>query len=296
MGGAMAKRILAASHAHAFELHLWARRHSSVTPFTEMGATAHATAHALAQSVDVLLINVTGTADVEGLLLGLSKPNNVHAISHDGIASVLKSGTLVIDFSTIDAQSAKNIAQTLAHHGIEFLDCPVSGGVKAAEAGTLSMMAGGSANAFERAQRILQHLGQTIVHVGPSGAGQVVKAANQMIMCANLVGIAEAMTYAQHYGADLPKMLSVLQGGFAASKVLDWVGPRMAGLDETVLIQSRLHEKDLRMVANACEQAGLHLPVTQTVATHLSDLVEQGKGQLDTSQVLNVVKSTAKGH
>ena len=275
MGGAMATRLLNAG----VELHLWARHPDATKPFAAMGATAHDNPQALAEHVDTLLINVTSTADVLSVI--------------DKTMPGLRAGSLVIDFSTIEAGAAKNIAEQLAQRGIGFLDCPVSGGYKAAQAGTLSMMAGGTTTAFERAYPLLQHLGQTIVHVGPSGSGQVVKAANQMIMCANLVGIAEAFTYAKHFNADLPTMLKVLQGGFAASKVLDWVGPRMSGEDDSVLIQSRLHEKDLRMVANACAENNLNLPVMQQVAAHLSELVRQGKGTEDTSQVLTLVEQLA---
>ncbi len=282
MGGQMAQRLINAG----YPLHLWARRPEQLTPFTTQGATAHATPQSLACGVDILLLNVTQTADVLGLLLGQD--------AQPGLASHLPAGSLVIDFSTIDAATSRDLAAQLHALNIAMLDCPVSGGVTAAQAGTLSMMAGGTTEAFERALPVLEHLGKTIVHVGPSGSGQVVKAANQMVMCATLVGIAEAMTYAKHFGADLPKLVQVLSGGFAGSKVLDWVGPRMAGTEDSVLVQARLHEKDLRMVAQAAQVEGLHLPVIARVAEHLSTLIAEGGGYEDTSQVLRIVERASR--
>lgn len=275
MGGAMARRLLQAGH----RVSGWARRPETTHALQAEGLLLHASRESLYQNVSVLITNVTTTADVEGLLCGDA-----------GAARHLRAGSLVIDFSTIDAGRTREIATELNRHGIRFLDAPVSGGQSRAETGTLSIMVGGHADDVERARPLLQILGSTITHTGDNGSAQVIKAANQMVMCATLVGIAEAMAYASRLGADPHTVVKVLGAGLANSEVLKWAGPKMASRDFSRAIAARLHAKDLRMVADTATRDGLDLPLTQIVADRLGELIAGGGGDGDTSAVLEIVE------
>lgn len=276
MGGAMAQRLLAAGYPVA----AWARRPEATVQLQARGLLLHATRERLFRTVSVLLINVTTTTDVEAQLLG-----------PEGAIHTLAAGTLVIDCSTIDASRTRAMAAALATRGIHFLDAPVSGGQSRAESGELSIMVGGDAGDVERARPLLQHLGKTITHTGGHGSAQVVKAANQLIMCSTLVGIAEAMAYAKHFGADPHTVHTVVSAGLGNSEVLKWAGPKMASGDFTRAIAARLHAKDLRMIADTATHEGLHMPMAQLVAKRLDALIEAGGGDGDTSAVLQIVEA-----
>jgi 2-hydroxy-3-oxopropionate reductase len=279
MGGAMAQRLLAAG----YRVSGWARNPNKTHHLQAQGLLLHASQQSLFCNTTVLLTNVTTTADVQGLLLG-----------EQAAERYLAAGSLVIDFSTIDAGITQQIASTLRLHNIGFLDAPVSGGQNRAQTGDLSIMVGGHAADLERARPILQVLGKTITHTGANGSAQVIKAANQMVMCATLVGIAEAAAYARHFGADLHTMVKVLGAGLAGSEVLKWAGPKMADGDFSRTIAARLHEKDLRMVNETLVREGLSMPVAQAVSNRLSQLVAAGLGDGDTSAVLRIVEEHLK--
>jgi len=280
MGGAMAKRLLAAG----FKVRAWARNPHKAEALQANGLELLAQRSDLFKFADILLTNLTTTADVESVLMG-----------PEGAASFLKAGSLVIDFSTIDAAVTQSMATQLKPLGIGFLDAPVSGGQARAEAGTLSMMVGGEASDVARAMPLLCVLGKSITHVGGNGSGQVIKACNQMVMCSTLVGIAEAVTYANHFQADIATVVKVLSAGLAGSEVLNWAGPKMANGDTCATIAARLHEKDLRMVLNTLRTEELHLPLTTLTAERLTQLIEAGGGSKDTSAVLSIVEQHSKG-
>jgi 3-hydroxyisobutyrate dehydrogenase-like beta-hydroxyacid dehydrogenase len=279
MGGAMATRLLAAG----FRVGAWSRNPDKTHHLQAQGLLLHASQQSLFSNCTVLLTNVTTTSDVRGLLLGPCAAERY-----------LAPGSLVIDFSTIDAGVTQEIALALRQHRIAFLDAPVSGGQSRAETGELSIMVGGDATDVERARPVLQVLGKTITHTGGNGSAQVVKAANQMVMCSTLVGIAEAAAYARHFGADLHTMVKVLSAGLAGSEVLKWAGPKMADHDFSRTIAARLHEKDLRMVSETLLREGLSMPVTQAVSKRLTQLIEAGMGDGDTSAVLRIVEEHLK--
>jgi 2-hydroxy-3-oxopropionate reductase len=281
MGSAMAGHLCKAGYT----VLAWARSPATLEGLAHISLQAQASVEALCHGTRRIALNVTSTADVESLLFRA-----------DGIARHARPGTIVVDFSTIDAAAVAEFAPRLKAIGIDYLDCPVSGGAAGARAATLSMMAGGDLAAFRQIEPMLHHLGKTIRHVGASGAGQAIKAANQMVMCIQLAGIAEAMNYALEQGADLAIVLELLQAGLPASRVLDWAGPHMVkGFSDPVSIEAHLHAKDMHMIAEAARKQGLHLPLLFKTAELLDELVANGPASQDTSRVFQIVQKHMRG-
>ncbi|HEX4855915.1 MAG TPA: NAD(P)-dependent oxidoreductase [Limnobacter sp.] len=276
MGSAMAGHLCNAGHP----VLAWARSPHTLDAVASLPVLPQPTIAALCSSVHMLALNVTHTSDVESLLF-----------REDGIAAHAKNDTIVVDFSTIDAAAATEFARRLEARQIRYLDCPVSGGAAGARAATLSIMAGGDLASFRQVEPWLKLLGKTVRHVGPSGAGQAIKAANQMALCIQLAGIAEAMNYALEQGADLAVVLELLQAGLPASRVLDWAGPHMVkGFTDPVSIEAHLHAKDIRMISEAARKQGLHLPLLFKTDELLHELVKTGPASQDTSRVFQVVR------
>lgn len=276
MGSAMASHLCKAGYT----VLAWARNASTFEALSNIPLKPQPSIQAMCAETHLIALNVTNTADVQSLLF-----------REGGIAECAQAGSIVIDFSTIDAAAVANIARELKAKNIDYIDCPVSGGAAGARAASLSMMAGGDLRAFRQVEPMLHHLGKTIRHVGPSGAGQAIKAANQMALCIQLVGIAEAMNYALEQGADLAIVLELLQAGLPASRVLDWAGPHMVkGFTDPVSIEAHLHAKDVRMVADAAKKQGLNLPLLFKTAELLDELVANGPKSQDTSRVFQVVQ------
>ena len=276
MGAAMAGHLCKAGYT----VLAWARNASTFEALADIPLVPQPSIEALCASTRLVALNVTNTADVQSLLF-----------RDGGIAQHAQPGSIIVDFSTIDAAAVADIARQLKSRGVDYIDCPVSGGATGARAATLSMMAGGDLAAFNQIEPMLKHLGKTIRHVGPSGAGQAIKAANQMALCIQLVGIAEAMNYALEQGAELSVVLELLQAGLPASRVLDWAGPHMVkGFTDPVSIEAHLHAKDVRMVADAAKKQGLHLPLLFKTAELLDELVASGPKSQDTSRVFEVVR------
>ena len=201
----------------------------------------------------------------------------------------LNDGTVVIDMSTIDPVATRDVSETLPA-GVHMLDAPVSGGEAAAIEGTLSIMVGGPESTLARAQPVLECMGKTIVHVGPLGSGQVVKAANQLIVAGNIQMVAEALVFLRAQGADLASALSVIAGGLAGSTVLE--RKRAAFLDGafTPGFRLALHAKDLGIVQNTAATSGLALPLTAAVTQLVRALVARGDGHLDHSALLKLME------
>jgi 3-hydroxyisobutyrate dehydrogenase-like beta-hydroxyacid dehydrogenase len=275
MGRPMVRHLLAAGHS----ITCYARRAASAQESLAAGATFAATPALAAKVAEFVLTNVTETKDVEQVLLG-----------DDGVIHSAAPGTICIDHSTISAIETRRIAQSLGAKGIDFLDCPVSGGIKGAEAATLSIMVGGDAAVLERALPLLQVLGKTITHIGPAGAGQVAKACNQLVQVINIQGIAEAMLFCRANNVDPARMLTAISAGFAGSKMLDLMGPKMAGRDFSAGIEARLHAKDFGLIESVAASLHLDLPATQLVASQLHKLLEKGLGSSDTSALLQVLE------
>jgi 3-hydroxyisobutyrate dehydrogenase-like beta-hydroxyacid dehydrogenase len=276
MGRPMVEHLLRAGHA----VRVHARRPQAMAPLVEQGAVATTSAAEAARGAEVVMTNVTAGADVEQVWLG-----------PQGAATTAARGSLALDFSTIDVATTRRLAARLARQDVTLLDCPVSGGVKGAQAATLSIMVGGPAAALERARPLLEVLGRTITHIGDHGAGQVAKACNQIVQVVNIQGIAEAMLFARAQGVDPQVMLTAISAGFAGSKMLDLMGPKMAARDFAAGIEARLHQKDYGLIVAMAREAGLGMPAVALVAQQLDRLVEQGWGQLDTSALMKVLEA-----
>lgn len=276
MGGSMCRHLIAAGH----QLRVFARREDAMTPYLELGAVATNSPAEAAQGADFVFTNVTATADVESVLLGAG-----------GVIETAAPDTLVCDFSTIDAMATRAIAAQLAEREIGFMDCPVSGGTKAAEAGTLTIMVGGAEEHVVRARPLLEKLGTNIFHMGNVGDGQVTKACNQIVQVVAIQGIAEAMLYAEVNDVDLDKVVEALMSGFAGSKMLGLMGPKMASRDFAAGIEARLHHKDFGLVVEAAAKQHLPMPATAIVHQQLSKLMEAGWGKMDTCNLLRVLEA-----
>ncbi len=279
MGLPMARHL---QHA-GYRLHLWARRPQSVAPFAGSDAVVHDSPAALAAATDVAFSVVTGSADVEQLALGA-----------DGLIHGARPGWVHVDMSTIAPASARRIATALEVRGAAMLDAPVSGGAQGAQDATLAIMVGGSADVLERLRPLLLCLGRTIVHVGGSGAGQVAKACNQMIMVAAIEACAEAMHLANAHGVDLAAVRSALLGGSAASRVLEVMGERMVWRDFAAGIESRLHHKDFGILMDEAARLGAPLPIAAQVWQQLNALMAGGGGRDDTSALLRVLEAASR--
>ena len=276
MGTPMALNLL----NRGYPLTVWARRREAMAPLMTAGAAAGESAAHVAAASDIIVTMVTDTQAVEEVVLG-----------DGGIARGARPGSLVIDHSTIAPEGARRIAGALQPVGVEMLDAPVSGGSAAAEAGTLAIMAGGSTAAFERARPVLSCYGKNIVHIGPSGAGQVAKACNQICTIVNQLGAAEAMLLAERAGVDPRAVKDALMGGFGASRMLDLQAPKMIARDFTGRVESRLHYKDIRIVLDLARSFGIELPASAAAADVLERLQQRDGARQDSAAIFSVLDS-----
>jgi 2-hydroxy-3-oxopropionate reductase len=238
------------------------------------GRAATGTADAVREA-DVVITMVPDSPEVEGLVFG-----------EDGILANAKPGTLHIDCSTIRPDVTRRIAEAEVERGIRPVDAPVSGGEAGAVEAVLSIMVGGDTADVEAARPILDVVGKTVVHVGPAGAGQTVKAANQLIVAGNIQLVAEALVFLEAHGVDTESALAVLGGGLAGSTVLDRKGATMRARTFAPGFRIDLHHKDLGIVTAAAREAGVAIPLGAHVAQLVASLRAQGHGGLDHSALL----------
>ena len=285
MGAPMAEHLLRAGH----QLFVWSRRPASADFLLAQGATWCDSPAAVASASEIVCTNVTGSADVEALA--------------GGLAQGFSAGGIHVDFSTIAPSAARRIAAMYAPHGVEFVDAPVSGGSGGARAATLAIMWGGKSCAAAspggtalatRLRSIFEVLGKTIVHVGDTGAGQVAKACNQMIMVAAIEATAEAARLAIAAGIDFAKVRGAMLGGSAGSRVLEVFGDRMATREFAAGVEARLHHKDYALLLDEATRIGAPLPVSAAVAQQLNALMALGWGKDDTSSLLRVLETGGK--
>ena len=235
----------------------------------ELGAKAPATLAELAAAVDAVVICVSADEDVLQVV--------------GALAPALTAGCLVIDCSTVAADTARKAGELLGKQGVDFLDCPVSGGVEGAREATLAVMAGGSAQAFERALPVLQAMGRTITHFGPVGSGQAAKATNQ-IMCAGIIeAVSEAMAFARAQGLPLEKLIETLGKGAGSSWYFVHRAPNMARGSYPAGFRVRLHAKDLTICRDMAARFGVTLPVVERMLEEYAELVSRGYGDEDIS-------------
>jgi len=239
-------------------------------------------AESVAEAVDgaeVVCVMVPDSPDVRDVLAG-----------EGGVFESAAAGTLVVDFSSIRPDVTVELAEQATERGLRLLDAPVSGGEAGAKNAALSIMVGGSPEDFEAAKPLFDVVGKTVVHVGPSGSGQTVKAANQLIVAANIEALAEAVVFLEAYGVDTEAALDVLGGGLAGSKVLDQKRANMLGRSFEPGFRIELHHKDLGIVTAAAREAGVVVPLGSLVAQLMASAKAVGDGGLDHSALLRGVE------
>jgi len=275
MGAPMAGHLLDAG----YQVIGYNRSRPAVDRLVAKGAKAAATAAEAARGADVVITMVPDSPDVEEITVG-----------EDGFYAVAKPGLLHIDCSTIRPDVARKIAEAGAQQGIRVVDAPVSGGEAGAVEGILSIMVGGAPDDVEAAMPYLNVVGKTIVHVGPAGSGQTVKAANQLIVAGNIQLVAEALVFLEAHGVDTEAATEVLAGGLAGSTVLNRKAANMRAREFTPGFRIDLHHKDLGIVTAAAREAGVAIPLGAAVAQLVGALRAQGHGGLDHSALLLLVE------
>jgi 3-hydroxyisobutyrate dehydrogenase len=229
---------------------------------------------ALAADCDLIVLCVSADADVLELV--------------GRMAGKLRPGSIVVDCSTVSAETARSAAETLAAVGASFLDCPVSGGVEGARNATLAIMCGGEEAAFEKARPVLEAMGKTVVRIGPAGFGQATKATNQ-IMCAGIIqAVGEAMAFARAEGLPLDKVIETLGQGAGSSWYFVHRAPYMARGEFPAGFRVRLHKKDLKICQRMAQRHGVQLPVVETTLMHYRKLIADGHGDEDISTIFRL--------
>lgn len=255
------------------------RSRSVVDELADTGMLAAGTPAEVAGRTDVIVLMLTDTPAFETVLAG-----------DQGLLQGLRQGTLVVDMGTTAVGATRSAAAQLQKMDCEFVDAPVSGGQIGAIDGTLSIMAGGTPEAVERAQPLFEVLGSTVTHVGGPGAGQVAKAANQVIVGLNIGAVAEALALVEHAGVDPAKVREALMGGFAASRILEVHGQRMIDGSFEPGAKITTQCKDLQQALDLGRQVDLELPATALNLSLYRTLVEQGLGQLDHSALIKALQ------
>ena len=278
MGEAMAANIVRAG----FPLTAWNRTPGRAPELADLGASFAESPAAVAADSDIVVICVSDTPDVEEVLFG-----------PDGVAAGAREGTLVIDCSTIAPSGSWKFAERLDGLGFAMVDAPVSGGSEGAHNATLTIFVGGHERDVERARPVLTAIGRTITHVGPIGAGQAVKAVNQVILAGAYLGVAEGIVLAIKAGLDVSQVIEALGGGAAQSWVLANRSGRMLDNDYPLGFKLSLHRKDLGIALGLADQLGASLPLAAMTAALESGLIAQGHGDEDMSALARTVRRNA---
>ena len=264
MGYPIGRRLCEAG----FEVQVWNRTRSKAERLQPLGATVHDTPASAVSQADVVITLLDHGAVVADALFA------------QGVASTLRPGGLLIDMSSIKPIEARDHAARLSELGVNYLDAPVSGGTVGAEQGTLAIMAGGNAADFGRALTVFQHLGRA-THVGPTGAGQLAKLANQMIVGITIGAVAEALLLCARGGADMAKVKEAITGGFADSRILQVHGQRMVERDFAPRARMAVQLKDLRNALSTAQEIGFDAPITRLFEQLNAEGVAHGLADLD---------------
>jgi len=264
MGTPMAKNLLKAG----YDLKVHDINRKAVDEAVGLGAKGDLSPKEVAASAEAIFLSLPGDSEVEEVILGKG-----------GILEAERPGSVVVDMSTISPLTAKRMAEALQKHGMEMLDAPVSGGQEGAREGSLTIMVGGKSEVFERMHPVLQKLGKNVTHIGGHGAGQVAKAANQIIVGLTIEAVAEALVFASKAGVDPEKVRKALLGGYAQSRVLELHGRRMTDRNFEPGGKVRSHKKDIEIVMSVARELGMCLPGT-ALLSHLWNAVA-GQGGLD---------------
>ncbi|MGE8396705.1 MAG: NAD(P)-dependent oxidoreductase [Comamonas sp.] len=269
MGLPMARRLLAAGH----EVHAWNRTRAKAEPLATEGAYVHDTPRQACVKADTVISMLENGKVVGEVLFGMGQDGAIHG---------MRAGTLVVDMASIQPREARDHAARLSERGLRHLDAPVSGGTVGAEAGTLAIMAGGKPEDFEAALPVFASLGRA-THVGPHGAGQLAKLANQMIVGISIGAVAEALLLCAKGGADPAKVRKAITGGFADSRILQLHGQRMVERDFVARGKMTVQLKDMRNALATAAEIGFDAPITALFEQLYADGVEHGLGDLDHS-------------
>jgi len=278
MGKPMARNLLKAGYS----LVIHNRSRAAVDELSKEGAQVAASAPEVASRSDIVITMLPDSPDVELVYAG-----------DRGVFAGVKSDALLIDMSSISPVVARKLAATAKTFGCDMLDAPVSGGEAGAIGATLSIMIGGAASAVERAMPIFQALGKNIVHVGDAGAGQVTKAANQMVVGTTIAIVGEALVLAAKAGVDPAKVRQALLGGFAQSKILEAHGQKMLDRNFKPGFRIRLHEKDMKIALATGSEYGVPLMVTGVVGQMMTAMKGMGNGDLDHSGLVKLIEELA---
>ena len=281
MGGSIARNLLKAGH----ELVVHNRSQAPVEELVALGAARANSPREVAQQVEFIFTNLPDSPDVEQVVLG-----------ENGIIEGAHPGLVYVDNSTIKPETARMLYDRLKAAGVAALDAPVSGGDVGARNGTLTIMVGGDSAAFERASALFPAMGRAWVLVGDAGAGQIAKACNQIIVGAQMVGLAEALITAQKAGVDPFKMVEAIKGGAAQMWTLDVKPPRLFAGNRGPGFKAHMQHKDLGIVLDTARTYGIPLPMTAIVMQLYTAMLEQGNGQLDNSAVISVYESLTGVH
>jgi 2-hydroxy-3-oxopropionate reductase len=281
MGKSMARNILKAG----YPLTVHNRSHAAVEELAAEGArAAFSPAEVTAQS-DIVFTNLPDSPDVEQVALGTG-----------GVIEAARAGLIFIDNSTIKPATARKIANVLGEKEVLCLDAPVSGGDIGAREGTLTIMVGGPAEALEAACPVLLALGKTITHIGDAGAGQIAKAANQIMVAAQMVAMGELLVFAQKAGADPRKVVEAIKAGAARCWTLDVKPQRLFAGNRSPGFKARMQAKDLNIVLETAREYGAPLPSLALDSQLYNALVAQGGGDLDNSAILTILEGMACIH
>jgi 2-hydroxy-3-oxopropionate reductase len=261
-----------------FTLAVYARNKARAAALKDAGATLCDSPQDVAAQSDITFICVSDTPDVDEVIFGAK-----------GLVHGAAAGSVIVDMSTISPEATRRFALELARKNIDMLDAPVSGGESGAIAGALSIMVGGSEEAFARVKPCFEKMGKNIVHVGDNGAGQVAKSCNQVVVAVTIEAVAEALKLAEKSGVDGHKVREALLGGFAGSKILEVHGKRMLEGDYKPGFMARLHRKDMGIVLDAAAKSGLDLPAATLATLHLDAVIKNGDGALDSAAIFRVL-------
>jgi 2-hydroxy-3-oxopropionate reductase len=278
MGKSIARNILKAG----FPLVVHNRSRGAVNELAAEGAKPASSPEEVAAQVDVVFTNLPDSPDVEKVALG---PHGILAGAHPGL--------IFVDNSTIKPATARLIAEGLKAKGVLSLDAPVSGGDIGARNGTLAIMVGGPAEALETVRPVFEAMGKTITHVGDAGAGQIAKAANQIMVAAQMVAMGELMIFAKKAGADPQKVVEAIRGGAAQCWTLDVKPPRLFAGNRQPGFKAYMQAKDLNIVLETARQYGVPLPSAAVDAQLYNAMLQNGMSDLDNSAVIGIIEALA---
>jgi 2-hydroxy-3-oxopropionate reductase len=278
MGKSIARNILKAG----FPVIVHNRSQPAMAELVVEGATSARSPKEVAGQVDVIFTNLPDTPDVERVVLG-----------ENGILEGAHAGLIYIDNSTIKPAAARRIAARLAEKNVSALDAPVSGGDIGARNGTLTVMVGGEASALEKAMPVLMAMGKTVTHVGEAGAGQVAKAANQIMVAAQMVAMGELLVFAKKAGVDPRKVVEAIKGGAAQCWTLDVKPPRLFDGNRNPGFKAHMQLKDLKIILDTAREYDIPISGTIENTKLFQEMIDSGMGDLDNSAVVGVIEEKA---